>query len=182
MTFPGTTIETTELKKNSSRTLFDGLFAAGGITLSQVSVMTDLEPYVIQNWVKRKFVTSPQKRCYSRQQFSRIVIINMLKDSLQIENICNLIRFILGESDEDFDDIIGDEELYHIYVDLISDKTININDPEEVRKATELAVCDFVERVPNSKKQLAKILQVMLYAHGASRLKSMALESLSTLK
>jgi len=48
-TYPGTTIEVLSLQKGSSRTLFNGIFATGGITLSQVSNMTGLEPYLIQN-------------------------------------------------------------------------------------------------------------------------------------
>ena len=77
--YPGTTIEVLAMQKGGSRILFDGIFAAGGITLSQVSNMTGLEPYLIQNWVKRKFVSSPVKKLYSRQQFARIIIINMLR-------------------------------------------------------------------------------------------------------
>ena len=61
--YPGTTIEVLAMQKGGSRILFDGIFAAGGITLSQVSNMTGLEPYLIQNWVKRKFVSSPKKNC-----------------------------------------------------------------------------------------------------------------------
>ena len=81
-TLPGTTIEVSEMRKGISRQLFDGIFAAGGITLSQVCTMTGLEPYLIQNWVKRGFVSSPVKRLYSREQFARIVIINMLREAL----------------------------------------------------------------------------------------------------
>ena len=89
--FPGTTIEVTCLKKDASRLLFDGIFATGGITLSQVCIMTDLEPYMVQNWIKRGFVSSPKKRVYSREQLARILIINMLRESLQIEKICGLM-------------------------------------------------------------------------------------------
>ena len=77
--YPGTTIEVLAMQKGSSRLLFDGIFAAGGITLSQVSNMTGLEPYMVQNWVKRKFVEPPQRKLYSKESFARIVIINMLK-------------------------------------------------------------------------------------------------------
>ena len=91
-TFPGTEIEVSEIKKGASKALFDGIFATGGITLSQVSVMTGLEPYVIQNWVKRGFVASPVKRVYGRAQFARIIIINMLKEALQLEKICELVK------------------------------------------------------------------------------------------
>ena len=51
--YPGTTIEVLAMQKGGSRILFDGIFAAGGITLSQVSNMTGLEPYLIQNWAKK---------------------------------------------------------------------------------------------------------------------------------
>lgn len=181
-TFPGTTIEAVSMQKGSSESLFNGIFAAGGITLSQVSIMTGLEPYLIQNWVKRGFVTSPVKRVYSRNQFARIVIISMLRESLQIERICGLIHIIGGVSDDDSDDLISDEELYHRYVDMLSDGGINLTDEGSVLRAAEKATETFVERVPNARNQLIKILQVMLFAHSASRLRISAGEILSTLQ
>jgi len=161
--------------------LFDGIFAAGGITLSQVSVMTGLEPYVIQNWVKRKFVSPPVKRLYSREQFARIVIINMLREALQIEKICNLIHVIGGKFGDPTDDLIGDEELYHRYADMLCDESIRLTDPSTVQKAAEAASLSFEGKTPDAQKQLIRILQVMLFAHAASRLRSSAEEILFTL-
>lgn len=180
-TFPGTTIEAYSIEKGSSKMLFDGIFAAGGITLSQVSVMTGLEPYLIQNWVKRGFVTSPVKRLYSREQFARIVIINMLREALQIERICGLIHVIGGVLEDTEDDLISDDELYHRYVDMISDTSVNISSDSSVLQAAQAATEGFEERAPNAKKKLVRILQVMLYAHSASRLRHTAEEILSTL-
>ena len=181
-TFPGTTIETLSLEKGSSKLLFDGIFATGGITLSQVSVMTGLEPYLIQNWVKRGFVSSPQKRLYSKEQFARIVIINMLREALQIDRICGLIHVIGGVLDDTSDDLISDDELYHRYVDMLADPSINTADERSILLAAEQASANFEERVPNSQKQLIRILQVMLYAHAASSLRKSAEEILSTLQ
>ena len=181
-TFPGTTIETLGLQKGSSRQLFDGIFAAGGITLSQVSVMTGLEPYLIQNWVKRGFITSPIKRLYSREQFARIVIINMLRESLQIERICSLIRVIGGVLDDTSDDLISDDELYHRYVDMLSEKSININDEASVLSAAQNATEGVEERIPNAKKQLVRILQAMLYAHSASQLRKLSEDMISSMR
>lgn len=181
-TFPGTTIEVLSLEKGSSRSLFDGIFATGGITLSQVSIMTGLEPYLIQNWVKRGFVTHPVGRVYSREQFARIVIINMLRESLQIERICELIHIIGGMPNDASDDLIRDDELYHRYVDMVSDGDINIMDKRSVLKAVEKAILDFDAREPDAKKQLAQILEAMLYAHTASRLRELAADILSTLQ
>lgn len=181
-TFPGTTIEVRNLAKGSSRTLFDGLFATGGITLSQVSIMTGLEPYLVQNWVKRGFLTPPIKRVYSRVQFARIIIINMLRESLQIDRICGLIHVIGGVLDDTSDDLISDDELYHRYVDMISDNSLNIADEESVLSAAEKAVADFNSPFPDAKKKLVRILQVMLYAHEAAKLRDKSGEILSTLE
>lgn len=180
-TFPGTNIESLSLTKGSSVTLFDGIFATGGITLSQVCVMTGLEPYLVQNWVKRGFVSSPVKRVYSRQQFARIVIINMLRESLQIDKICGLIRIIGGVLDDTSDDLIQDDELYHRYVDMLADPSLDLTDPESVLSAAEQAIKGFEEPISGAKKKLVRILQVMLYAHSASKLRASAAEILSTL-
>lgn len=168
-TYPGMIVEITKWEKGCSRILFDGLFAAGGISLSQVSALTGLEPYQIQNWVKRGFVTSPVKRLYSRRQFARIVLINMLRSSLQIEKICDLIKIIAGVPGDESDDLISDNVLYHHYVDMLVEGNINPLDGESVRRATEAAAESCEERIPGSRGQLAYLFEVMLYAHAASK-------------
>ncbi len=180
-TYPGTTIEVIELKKGASRQLFDGIFAAGGITLSQLSNMTGLEPHVIQNWVKRRFVSSPVKKMYSPQQFARVIIINMLRDTLQIDAICNLINVIGGDIDDPSDDLISDDELYHMYVDMICEGTIVISDASSVQKAVATAAQQIMLKTDNDRARLEKVLQVILYAHSASILRDSAKEVLAML-
>lgn len=176
-TFPGTTIETRTLEKGSSKLLFDGIFATGGITLSQVSIMTGLEPYMIQNWIKRGFVAPPVKRVYGKEQFARIIIINMLREALQIERICTLIQ-VMGSGD----DRICDDELYHRYVDMLAENEINMMDETSVSEVAQSVALASEVRDPGVQKQLARILQVMLYAHAASRLRNSAESILATLQ
>ncbi len=179
LTFPGTTIEATALEKGSSKMLFDGIFATGGITLSQVSVMTGLEPYVVQNWVKRGFLSAPVGRVYSREQFARIVIINMLREALQIEKICNLLHIISGAPNSKNGDLISDDELYHRYTDMLAEIPFPSVDEKAVIIKAEQAAADFEERTPGAKKQLSNILQAMFYAHAASKMRSKANEMLA---
>ena len=176
-TFPGTTIETRALEKGSSKLLFDGIFATGGITLSQVSIMTGLEPYLIQNWIKRGFVAPPQKRVYGKEQFARIIIINMLREALQIERICTLIQ-VMGSGEYR----IRDDELYHRYVDLLAENEINMMDEKSVSAAVESVALVSETHDPGLKKQLERILQVMLYAHAASQFRDSAEQILATLQ
>lgn len=173
-TYPGTAIEVLCINKGDSRKLFDGIFATGGITLSQVCNMTGLEPHTVQNWVKRKYVTSPVKKLYSKEQFARIVIINMLRESLQIESISNLIYAIGGDADDKTDDLISDDELYHRYVDMVACK-----DGGDVVTRANAAAEGFLD---GDSKKLSKILQVMFYAHKAAELAASAKEVLFSLK
>ncbi len=179
-TLPGTTIEVSEIRKGISRQLFDGIFAAGGITLSQVSVMTDLEPYRIQNWVKRGFVSSPQHRQYTKNQFARIVIIHMLCDSLQLDRICELLSYINGNLNDESDDIIDDSELYHRYTDMIADAG-GIISHETIRQASKQAAADYAEPIPGARERLEKTLQVLAYAHYATIARHTAEETLAQL-
>ncbi len=181
-TFPGTTVEVSSLEKGSSKILFDGIFAAGGITLSQVSAMTGLEPYMIQNWVKRGFITSPVKRLYSREQFAGIIIINMLKESLHIDKICGLIDLISGPTESELDDLVKNNELYHMYVDMLSDPTLRLDDTDSVSMCAKKATEAYKEKIPGGRGQLIKILRVMYYAHSASLLRKSAEETLSALQ
>ncbi len=179
---PGTTIEVSGIKKGCSRVMFEGIFAAGGITLSQVSVMTGLEPYLIQNWVKRGFVSSPIKRQYTKSQFARIVNINMLKESLPIDNICSLLSYINGDLKKQSDDLIDDSELYHIYVDMLSLIDSVTIEEKAIRNAAEVAVKDYDEPVSGAKQRIVKVLQIMAFAHYASICRSTAEKMLTSLE
>ena len=179
---PGTAIEVSKLEKGTSRQMFDGIFAAGGVTLSQVSVMTGLEPYMVQNWVKRGFVSSPKKRQYTKDQFARIVIINMLRESLQLDAIIKLIGYINGVLNDEIDDLISDSELYHMYADMIAENNINISDGESVYAAVESVADSYSEAVPGAKKRLFKVLQVMVYAHYSAISRKNAEEILASLQ
>lgn len=165
---PGTAIEVSRIEKGVSRQMFDGIFAAGGITLSQVSIMTGVEPAAIQNWVKRKFVSSPQKRVYSKNQFARICIINMLRESLQLEKIVELLQYINGTLDDESDDIIGDEELYHRYVDMLSNSDLQSISDNVISALATTASQNFNEPFPGAGYRLETVLKAFAYAHFAS--------------
>ena len=154
VTLPGTTIEVSAVTKGISRTLFGGIFAAGGITLSQVSVMTGLEPYDVQNWVKRGFVSSPVGRVYSKDQFARICIINLLRESLMLPDIIKMLGSINGNLSDESDDLICDSELYHKYVDITADcNALKLGDGA-IMPAVEAAAADYKEPQPGAKKGL----------------------------
>ena len=180
-TYPGTTVEISKLEKGASKQLFNSIFTAGGLTLSQVCIMTGLEPYLIQNWVKRGFLTSPKRRMYSQNQFARIIIINMLRESLQIDKICELICITAKTLNDERDDIISDDELYHKYIDMIAENNIDINDGPSVEAAANRTADEIASEFPISQKEISGILQVMIYAHFSAILRRNAQEIFESL-
>ena len=112
---PGTVLEIPRKDAEHIEDVFSAMFLAGGIVLSQVSNITGLEPYTVQNWVKRGFLAPPVRKRYTLRQLCRILNINMLKNALPMERICGLLAYVNGELSDESDDLIGDEELYFMF-------------------------------------------------------------------
>ena len=70
-TIPGTTLPGQREDADRVDSVFRALFLAGGLTLSQVSGIAGLEPYTVQNWVKRGFLAPPRNKRYTLRQLCR---------------------------------------------------------------------------------------------------------------
>ena len=78
-TLPGTILTGEREDAQHVEQQFTSMFMMGGIVLSQVAAITGLEPYTVQNWVKRGFLPPPDHKRYNMNQLCRILTINMLK-------------------------------------------------------------------------------------------------------
>ena len=167
---PGTTLE--GQRENADRTdgLFQSMFLAGGLTLSQVSSITGLETHTVQNWVKRGFLAPPQSKRYNKEQVCRIIIINMLKGALPLEQICSLMRYINGSLTDESDDIIDDALLYFMFVSLAA-RARHIGGSKEWGEAMDEVMANYAEPFPGAREKVTKVLRIMLTAWIAARLK-----------
>ena len=180
-TIPGTTLE--GLRENADRTdgLFQSLFLAGGLTLSQVSSITGLETHTVQNWVKRGFLPPPQNKRYTMEQTCRIILINMLRGALPLEQICHLISYINGSLTDESDDIIDDTVLYFKFVSLAA-RARHIGGTKEWGEALEEVMENYAEPYPGAKEKVKKVLQIMLTAWIASHLCAQTNEMITALE
>lgn len=178
---PGTTIEISVSGPEDAKSFLDNAFKCDGLMMSQVARLTGLEPYMIQNWVKRGFLSPPQKKLYSKRQFCRIAIINMLRDGMQIEKITGLLSYINGRLDDESDDIIDDSLLYLYYISAICEIKGTVIDDKVIGDAIERVVADFSEPFPGAKKRLVKVIAVMINAHLAAFLRKQAEQILNSL-
>ena len=166
---PGTTLEANRSDADRIEDFFQPMLLAGGLTLSQVATVTGLEPYAIQNWVKRGFLSPPQGRRYNLEQLCRIITINMLRGALTLEQICSLLGYINGDLTDDSDDIIDDAVLYFMFVKLAA-RARHIGGDESWDVALDAATADYVEPYPGAKERIIQVLRVMLTAWISSRL------------
>ena len=178
---PGTTLSVTSQEMPLAEERLRAIFLAGGIALSQVSAITGLEPYTVQNWVKRGFLTSPQNKRYSLRQFCRILNINMLKDALAMEQICGLLTYINGHMDDESDDMIDDTQLYFMFVRLAAHHR-EMNDPAGRERYLQQVLADYEEPIPGARERVVQVLRVMLTAWAAAQLRQTAEKMVKELK
>lgn len=174
-TIPGTVLEADRRAPEAAEQLISSMFLPGGMVLSQVASVTGLEPYTIQNWVKRGFLTPPVRKKYSIRQVCRILNINMLKSALPMEKICGLLAYINGVLDDDSDDLIDDTRLYFAFARLVAASDITrLEDEAAVEEMMETALSGYEEPVPGARRRVKDVLQVMLLAWGSSQLRKRA--------
>ena len=179
-TIPGTTL--TGERSNADRTdgLFQSLFLAGGLTLSQVSSITGLEPYTIQNWVKRGFLPSPVNKRYDMEQVCRLININILKGTMPLEQIIRLMAYLNGDLADESDDLVDDTMLFFFFVKLAA-RARYIGGTQTWDDALIQVTEDYQEPIPGARDKLIKVLKVMLTVWCANRLKAEAEKMISEL-
>ncbi len=170
---PGTTVTARREDAEYVENQFAAMFFSGGLSLGQVATLTGLEPYAIQNWVKRGFLTPPERKRYSLNQVCRILNINMLRPVLPMEEICRLLEYINGQLDCDTDDLIDDSKLYFKFVRLAA-RARYIGGDQSWDDALMEVAADYREPKPGAREKLILVLRIMLTAWVAAQLKYQA--------
>lgn len=181
-TLPGTVLSVDADRPQAAEDVFSSLFLAGGLVLSQVTQVTGLEPYIIQNWVRRGFLAPPKQRKYTRRQLSRILMINALKSTLSIAQICKLLSYINGALDDEGDDTIDDTELYGAFVLVAgSVQKHGLTSESEMNRLIADGLKDYKESIPGAKERIEQALRIMITAWCAAQLQTKAQSMMNAL-
>ncbi len=172
---PGTTMPFSMLKGSAFEMFEPMLNATGGLSLSQVCAITGIEGSTIQNWVKRGLVAKPIEKKYFERQLARILLINALRDCMQLDRIATLLGYLNGSVEDRSDDIIREAQLYD-YLCIILTKTdlksgFSI---ETVERSVLETIHDYVGAFEDSKHKLTRGLTLMTVACVSGRLKAEA--------
>jgi len=170
---PGTTLVGKRSDADRTDGLFQSMFLAGGLTLSQVANITGLESYTIQNWVKRGFLPPPVQKKYDMEQVCRLININILKGNMPLEQIVKLMAYLNGDLADESDDLVDDTMLFFLFVKLAS-RARYIGGTKAWDDALVEITEDYVEPVPGAREKLIKVLKIMLTIWCANNLKAAA--------
>ncbi len=157
------------------------MFLGGGMVLSQVAAVTGLEPYTVQNWVKRGFLTPPVQKKYSLRQLCRILNIHMLKSALPLEEICNLLQYVNGNLSDESDDLIDDTQLYFLFLRVAMHHR-QMGNPAGRDAYLDTVLSDYVEPVPGARERVKNVLQIMLTAWASAQLQQTAKTMINELR
>ena len=172
-TIPGTTLTAQRDAADTVEGLFAPLFLAGGLTLSQVASITGLEPYTIQNWVKRGFLPPPQGKRYNMEQVCRLINMNILKGTMPLEQIIHLMSYLNGSLSDESDDLVDDTMLFFFFVRLAA-RARYIGGTKSWDDALVEITRSYEEPVPGARKKLIHVLKIMLTVWCANMLKMQA--------
>lgn len=180
-TIPGTVLQIPQKDAAQIHQMFTTMFLGGDLVLSQVAAITGLEPYAIQNWVKRGFLSPPQKKRYTLRQLCRVLNINMLKSVLPMERICGMLGYINGQLNDESDDAIDDSALYFMFVELAV-QARELKDAGEQEDILEGIMSQYREPFPGAGERVRQVLRIMLTAWIAARMRQEAEKMLDTLQ
>ena len=147
--------------------------AASGLTLAQVCAITGLEPYTVQNWVKRGFVARPVDKKYFGRQLARLMLISSIKDCMNIDTIGELMSMINGSANDESDDIISEELLYDHFCNVISALPPAAVE-EDILRQVVAATMDYEPPGPGALDRLQNALTVMALAYISGQYKRKA--------
>ncbi len=117
---PGTAIPFDHRAGNDTYALISPIITAtGGVSLSQLSQITGLEGTTIQNWIKRGWVTPSVNKKYGERSVVRILLINIMRGTLRLDDITKLMMIVNGDVIRMDDDILHDTELYNLLCTVI---------------------------------------------------------------
>lgn len=172
-TIPGTIVDRSKMNGAAGEPFLDKVFyITDGIMLTQIREITGIDGTTLQNWLKRGWVASPKGKYYSKEHLARILLIAMMRDTMQLGRIAQVLAYINGKVDDTSDDIIPESVLYGYVcrvVDILADgDSAGLN---ELDAAVETVLVDYEERYAGAKKRLARGISIIVTAYYATLVK-----------
>ncbi len=163
---PGTVISKSVEKSTGFEFIEKVFFACDGIMLTRIREVAGIDGSTLQNWVKRGWIGKTVNKKYTKNQLARILIINLLKGSMQFEEIDHLLHYLNGEIDDTGDDVISEVTLYD-YICRIADEfeKKGYENLSDLQNVADMVLSDFSEPFEGAEARLKKTVMIILAAY-----------------
>jgi len=173
---PGTVVDRSKMNGAAGEPFLDKVFyITEGIMLTQIREITGIDGTTLQNWLKRGWVASPKGKYYTKEHLARILLIAMMRDTMQLARIAQVLSYINGRVGDAADDIIPESVLYDYVcraVDVLADgESAGLNDLDAV---VDQVVESYEERVSGAKKRLSRGISIIVTAYYSTLVKNHA--------
>lgn len=151
-------------------------FITDGIMLAQIREICGIDGSTLQNWTKRGWVGNAHNKRYDKNQVARILIINMMRDSMQLDRISWILTYVNGRAGDTSDDIIPESELYD-YLCRIIDQLVDDEmtpDAENVSELISHALESYEERAAGARKRLERACGIIIMTYYATLVRQKA--------
>lgn len=145
-------------------------YITDGIKLSQIREITGVDGTTLQNWIKRGWLLNPINKMYGIDQLARILIINMMRDTVQLSRISFLLKYINGSIDTVDDDIIQESVLYD-YICKVLDIWCSSDADVDLRITIANVTRDYKERFGGARRRLERALEIIVRSYQATLIK-----------
>ena len=181
---PGTILDRKKMGDVTGQEFLDKIFyITNGIMLAQIRDIAGVDGSTLQNWLKRGWVVNPKNKMYNRDQLARILIINMMRDTMQLCDISFLLTYVNGDTERVEDDIISESRLYD-YICRLEDSLMGHVDvtQETLSALVDRCISDYEEKFPGARVRLHKALEIIMMSYYAARIKRRADSLVTALK
>lgn len=179
---PGTVLDREKMGNVTGLGFLKKIFyITDGIMLSQIREISGIDGSTLQNWTKRGWVENSKLKRYNIDQVAHILIINMLRSSMQLDRISFLIRYINGSVSDRGDDIIRDSELYDYICRLLDSLMLEDNPGITLGDCIKRTTADYEEKVTGARRRLDTALEIIITAYYAALVKKSADDKLEAI-
>ncbi|MBO4229359.1 MAG: DUF1836 domain-containing protein [Clostridia bacterium] len=179
---PGTILTREESGNLTGAAFLDSLFyLQDGIALSGIRRICGIDGSTLQNWIKRGWAGKAVRKKYSRNQFARILLINLMRDSLYLDTIDAILHSLNGDLETEEDDLLPESEVYDLVCRLLDRGDGKPLSKESLRSLIRSETASIPEPFPDARARLCAVLEIIVLSSLSRELLSEIGQSVSDL-
>lgn len=180
---PGTVLRQADMGNVTGLKFLNKIFfITEGIMLGQIREITGMDGSTLQNWVKRGWLGTTTNKRYNKKQLARILLINMLRKNMQLEQIVYLLRYVNGDLSSTLDDTIDEALLYDYVCRILDQVATGATDADTLRATIGACTADYEEPIGGARRRLNAVLEIMVVSYFTTLLQGHTAELLSALQ